>query len=90
MKERRPIKDRFKDKVAVISGGSSGIGKSILEEICKEGASAVFTGTRDTGHQIAREMSDAGFHVAYCQGDMASEQFCRDVVALMSRKIRQD
>ena len=86
MKERRPIKDRFKDKVAVISGGSSGIGKSILEEICKEGASAVFTGTRDTGHQIAREMSDAGFHVAYCQGDMASEQFCRDVVALCLEK----
>ena len=46
MKERKPIKDRFKDKVAIITGGSSGIGKATLEEICKEGASAVFTGTR--------------------------------------------
>jgi len=86
MKERKPIKDRFKDKVAIITGGSSGIGKATLEEICKEGASAVFTGTRDTGHQMVREMTDAGFNLAYCQGDMANEQFCRDVVALTLEK----
>ena len=82
MKERKTIKDRFKDKVAIITGGSSGIGKAVLEEICKEGASAVFTGTRDTGHQIVKDMTTAGFNVVYCQGDMASEQFCRDVAAL--------
>jgi NAD(P)-dependent dehydrogenase (short-subunit alcohol dehydrogenase family) len=86
MKERQAIKDRFKDKVAIITGGSSGIGKATLEEICKEGASAVFTGTRDTGHQMVREMTDAGFDVAYCQGDMAHEQFCKDVVALTLEK----
>ncbi len=87
MKERKAIKERFKDKVAIITGGSSGIGKATLEEICKEGASAVFTGTRDTGHEIARQMTAAGFRVAYCQGDMASEKFCQDVVALTLQKL---
>jgi NAD(P)-dependent dehydrogenase (short-subunit alcohol dehydrogenase family) len=86
MKERKPIKDRFKDKVAIITGGSSGIGRATLEEICKEGAAAVFTGLDDFGHQMVREMTGAGFNVAYCQGDMADEQFCKDAVALTLEK----
>lgn len=86
MKERKPIKDRFKDKVAIITGASSGIGKATLEEICKEGGSAFFTGLDECGHQMVREMTDAGFNVAYAQGDMADEQFCRDVVALTIEK----
>ena len=86
MKERKAIKDRFKDKVAIITGGSSGIGRATLEEICKEGAAAVFTGLDDFGHQMVGEMTDAGFNVAYCQGDMANEQFCKDAVALTLEK----
>lgn len=86
MKERKTIKDRFQDKVAIITGGSSGIGRATLEEICKEGASAVFTGTRDYGHEMEKEMNEAGFNVVYCQGDMASEQFCKDVAALTLEK----
>jgi NAD(P)-dependent dehydrogenase (short-subunit alcohol dehydrogenase family) len=35
---------------------------------------------------MVREMTDAGFNVAYCQGDMADEQFCKDVVALTLEK----
>ena len=81
MKERKAIQDRFKDKVAIITGGSSGIGRATVEEICKEGASVLFTGLEDDGHQMAQEMAADGFNVAYCQGDMAGEQFCKDVVA---------
>jgi len=86
MKERKPLKDRFKDKVAIITGGSSGIGKATLEEICKEGASAFFTGLDECGYQVATEMTDAGFNVGYSQGDMADEQFCKDLVALTIEK----
>ncbi len=86
MKERKAIKDRFRDKVAIITGGSSGIGKAALEEICKEGAAAIFTGTRDTGREIEKQMTAAGFRVGSCQGDMANEKFCRDVVALTLQK----
>ena len=56
MKERKAIQDRFKGKVAIISGGSSGIGRATVEEICKEGASVVFTGLEDDGHEMVREM----------------------------------
>lgn len=33
----------FKDKVAIVTGGSRGIGKSIVLELAKEGANIVFT-----------------------------------------------
>jgi NAD(P)-dependent dehydrogenase (short-subunit alcohol dehydrogenase family) len=86
MKERKAIPERFKNKVAIITGGSSGIGKATVEEICKEGASVVFTGLEDDGHQMASMMTDHGFSVAYCQGDMSGEQFCKDVVAMALTK----
>ena len=44
--ERKPILDRFKDKTAIVTGGTSGIGKSVVEELCKEGAFVIFTGKR--------------------------------------------
>src|ERR1035437_1107398 len=86
MKDRKTIEDRFKDKVAIITGGSSGIGRATVEEICKEGAAVVFTGLEDDGHQMVREMTHGGFNVAYCQGDMAGEQFCKDAVAVALKK----
>jgi NAD(P)-dependent dehydrogenase (short-subunit alcohol dehydrogenase family) len=86
MKDRKIISDRFKDKVAIVTGGSSGIGKATVEELCKEGASVVFTGLEDDGHQMATAMTDRGFNVAYCQGDMSGEQFCKDAVAEALKK----
>jgi NAD(P)-dependent dehydrogenase (short-subunit alcohol dehydrogenase family) len=80
MRERQAIRDRFKGKVAIITGGSSGIGRATMEEMCKEGAAVAFTGTRSFGDTLARELNDSGFDVAYFRGDMADEQFCKDVV----------
>jgi len=86
MKDRTTIKDRFNGKVAIITGGSSGIGRATVEEICKEGAAVVYTGLEDDGHEMARDLNGRGFSVAYCQGDMAVEQFCKDVVATAREK----
>jgi hypothetical protein len=81
VKERQPIKDRFKGRVAIVTGGSAGIGKATMEELCKEGASVAFTGLEQFGHDLEKQMNAAGYDVAYFQGDMAGEQFCREVVA---------
>ncbi|MBD3420422.1 MAG: SDR family oxidoreductase [Chitinivibrionales bacterium] len=79
--ERKPIIDRFKDKVAIVTGGSSGIGRAIVEELCKEGASVAFTGISDAGLTTEREMKEQGWDVFFLQGDMILEQFCKDIVA---------
>jgi NAD(P)-dependent dehydrogenase (short-subunit alcohol dehydrogenase family) len=80
MNTRIPVKDRFKDKVAIVTGGASGIGRSIAEELCKEGAKVVFTGISDIGVTTAQEMAAQGWDVLFLQGDMMDEAFCKKIV----------
>lgn len=80
MKERVAIKDRFKDKVAIVTGGASGIGRGIVEELCKEGAKVAFTGISEAGLTTAKELTDAGFTVKFFRGDMSDESYCESIV----------
>jgi NAD(P)-dependent dehydrogenase (short-subunit alcohol dehydrogenase family) len=86
MKERKTLKERFKNKVAIVTGGSSGIGKSIVEELCKEGASVAFTGISDIGFTTQEEMKQLGYDVLFLKGDMINEQFCKYIVTETLKK----
>jgi NAD(P)-dependent dehydrogenase (short-subunit alcohol dehydrogenase family) len=80
MNTRKAVKDRFAGKAAIVTGGSSGIGYSVVEELLKEGASVCFTGTSEAGFQAEKDMKNAGFtNVMFCRGDMVEEEFCREV-----------
>ena len=47
---------RLKDKIAFITGGTSGIGKATLQRLIREGAQVVFTGRKEqAGNAIAKE-----------------------------------
>lgn len=82
MFERKAIKDRFAGKVAIVTGGASGIGRAAMEELCKEGASVAFTGISEIGYTTAREMAELGGDVLFAQGDMFEEDFCKRIVDL--------
>jgi NAD(P)-dependent dehydrogenase (short-subunit alcohol dehydrogenase family) len=89
MIERKPVPDRFKNKVAIVTGGSNGIGRSIVEELCKEGCSVAFTGISDAGVTTQKEMQAAGWDVLFSQGDMSDENFCKEVVDSTLNKWRK-
>ncbi len=71
--------DRFKGRVAVVTGGSAGIGRAIVEGLCQEGASVLFSGIEPDGDAVAREMKREGFDVVFRLGDMQDEAFCRSL-----------
>jgi NAD(P)-dependent dehydrogenase (short-subunit alcohol dehydrogenase family) len=87
MKQRAPIKDRFKGKVAVVTGGASGIGRSITEELCREGCAVCFTGISDAGIAAAAELAAAGHRVQFLRGDMEDAAFCRSVAPACVKKL---
>lgn len=81
MKERTPVRDRFRGKVAIVTGGSAGIGLATVRELCKEGASVALTGIEpDLGAGVETELKREGFDVLFLGGDMAEERFCASVV----------
>jgi NAD(P)-dependent dehydrogenase (short-subunit alcohol dehydrogenase family) len=77
-----PGSDKLKDKVAIITGGDSGIGRAVAIAFAKEGAYPVIvyldeeTDARETKRQVEEE----GQRCLTIAGDIGDEQFCQHVV----------
>ncbi|MBX2815326.1 MAG: glucose 1-dehydrogenase [Saprospiraceae bacterium] len=72
---------RLEGKVALITGGASGIGKASSLLFAKEGASVVVVDiTDDGGADVVQEIKEQGGHAAFFRADVASEEDCKSMI----------
>lgn len=74
------------DKVAIVTGGATGIGRAIMERLCQEGVAVTFSGISDGGVATERECLAKGYAAQFVRGDMADETFCRHLVEEAQKK----
>lgn len=74
--------DRLKDKIAVITGGDSGIGRAVAVRYAKEGAKVcIIYLSEDEDAQKTKDIIDnCGGECVLFAGDIGNEEYCKDVV----------
>src|SRR5215213_2332429 len=74
---------RLEDKVALITGADSGIGRAVAIAYAREGADVVISyfSEHDDARETAEHVEKAGRRAVLVDGDLADPQHCRDLVA---------
>src|SRR5918998_48015 len=73
---------RLKDKVALITGGDSGIGRAVAVAMAREGAkiAIVYLEEHKDAEETVRLVADEGSEAIKFAGDIGDEEFCDQVV----------
>jgi NAD(P)-dependent dehydrogenase (short-subunit alcohol dehydrogenase family) len=74
---------QLKGKVAVITGGDSGIGRAAAIAYAREGADVLISYLSEDADakDTARYVEEAGQRAVLVKGDLADAQHCRDIIA---------
>lgn len=74
---------RLREKVALITGGDSGIGRAVAVAMAREGAkiAIAYLDERKDADETCQAVRDEGSQALALQGDVGDEEFCKVVVS---------
>ena len=74
---------QLEGKVAVITGGDSGIGRAVAIAYAREGADVLISYLNEDSdaEEVRRLVEDAGRKAVLVSGDVSQPQHCRDIIA---------
>ena len=80
---------KLRDRVALITGGDSGIGRAVAVLYAKEGAdvSIVYFNEHKDARETKRLVEEQGRQCLLIAGDIGDEQFCRSAVGKTKREL---
>jgi NAD(P)-dependent dehydrogenase (short-subunit alcohol dehydrogenase family) len=72
---------QFENKVAIVTGGSSGIGKATAVELASQGATIVIANrNEETGLKTVKEITDSGGNATFIRTDVSKEIEVKNLV----------
>lgn len=75
---------RFENKVAIVTGGASGIGEATVKAFVKEGAKVVIADYADTGQSVSDQLNGEGYDTLFVKTDVSNEE---QVKALIEKTV---
>ena len=79
--------NRMENKVAVITGGASGIGKASAIRLAQEGAKiTIIDRNAERGKAVIKEITELGGEAIFCQADITNEKQVADAMAQTAKK----
>lgn len=81
----------LKDKVAIITGASRGIGKAIAELFAEQGARLIVVSSKDQEglHAVVEYAASRGTQAAICLGDVAQETTAQSALDLAMQQFKR-
>jgi len=67
----------LKDKVAIVTGATGGIGRAVIRKLCSEGAkvAGLYHSQSTVAEKIQEELAEHGFETSFYRGDISDEAF---------------
>jgi 3-oxoacyl-[acyl-carrier protein] reductase len=79
---------RLKDQIAIVTGGSRGIGRAIVQAFAAEGArvAAVYRGSQEAAEKLVQEVTQAGSMAMAIQTDVADRAQVKSCVERVEKE----